>query len=501
MKIKLVAFLSFFALATQAQQVYKAAGAYAKTITAADLKKHLTIIASAEMEGRETATPGQKKAAAYIENYFKSLGLKPGNGDSYQMKYPVYRDSLVGASLSINGKPFSINTDFSPIVGNSNASMGFSELVYVNFDDSAWKNNKVDVQGKLVIFRFVADNSGSPMARFTNSAASKINTLMGKGAAGALVVQDLFPMAKPTEPLSNMRLNKYPTRQTINYFTISPNAAKSILGADWDAATTGKLPSKTYKAEVLAQSEKTRLDLESSNVLGLLEGADKKDEYLVITGHYDHLGKKDSVIWYGADDDGSGTVSVLEIAEAFTKAKAEGKGPRRNILFMTVSGEEKGLWGSDFYTSHPVYPLEKTTANLNIDMVGRLDSIHIKKDTLNYVYVVGDDKLSTDLTPITAMANKSLGLQLDGKYNDPNDRERIYFRSDHYNFAKNGVPIIFYFNGTHPDYHRPTDTVDKIAFDIMSKRVQLVFFTAWDMANREAMLKRDIVLPASALSR
>ena len=242
---------------------------------------------------------------------------------------------------------------------------------------------------------------------------------------------------------------------------------------------------------------------QSSNVLGLLPGTDLKDEYLFITAHYDHLGKRgDSVIYYGADDDGSGTVSVIELAEAFAKAKAAGKGPRRSIVFMAVSGEEKGLWGSEFYGSNPVYPLEKTTADLNIDMIGRSDTSR-KGDTVNYVYVVGDDKLSSELKPISEAANKKYTkLQLDYKFNDPNDRNRIYYRSDHYNFAKHGVPIIFYYDGMlGSDYHKPTDTPDKINYPLLARRAQLVFYTAWEMANRNEMLKRDIPLDANVFTR
>lgn len=235
--------------------------------------------------------------------------------------------------------------------------------------------------------------------------------------------------------------------------------------------------------------------MQSSNVLGILEGSDLKDEYVVLTAHYDHLGKRDDTIWYGADDDGSGTVTILELAKAFTKAKAAGKGPRRSILFMMVSGEEKGLWGSDYYTLHPAYPLDKTTVNLNIDMIGRIDPSRKHGDSSNYIYIVGDNKLSSDLKPISEAINKKYSkLELDYKYNDPGDAERIYYRSDHYNFAKNGVPVIFYFSGLHPDYHKPTDTPDKINYRLMQKRAQLIFFTSWDMANRNDMLKRDIPL-------
>jgi Zn-dependent M28 family amino/carboxypeptidase len=238
-------------------------------------------------------------------------------------------------------------------------------------------------------------------------------------------------------------------------------------------------------------------NLASSNVLGLLEGSDLKDEYIFVTAHYDHLGKRDTAIYYGADDDGSGTVGVIEIAEAFAKAKAAGKGPRRTMVFMTVSGEEKGLLGSEYYTDHPLYPLEKTTVDLNIDMIGRSDATRKKGDSANYVYVVGDDKVSSDLKTISEATNdKYTKLELDYKFNDPKDPQRIYFRSDHYNFAKKGVPIIFYYDGMlGADYHRPTDTPDKINYDLLAKRAQLVFYTAWEMANRNDMLKRDIPLP------
>ena len=163
---------------------------------------------------------------------------------------------------------------------------------------------------------------------------------------------------------------------------------------------------------------------------------------------------------------------------------------------MTVSGEEKGLWGSAYYANHPIFPLDKTTVDLNIDMIGRTDSSRKQGDSTNYVYVVGDDKISTDLKIISEAANKTNGnMELDYKFNDPNDRNRIYFRSDHYNFAQKGVPIIFYYDGMlGADYHRPTDTPDKINYPLMVKRAQLVFYTAWEMANRNDLLKRDIKL-------
>jgi len=178
-------------------------------------------------------------------------------------------------------------------------------------------------------------------------------------------------------------------------------------------------------------------------------------------------------------------------------AKAAGNGPERNVMFMAVSGEEKGLWGSDYFASHPTIPMDKLTADLNIDMIGRIDTERMLADTLNYIYLVGDDKLSTELKPLSeAVNNKYMKMTLDYKFNDPNDKEQIYFRSDHYNFAKNGVPVIFYYDGMlKADYHKPTDTPDKINYTLLKKRAQLVFYTGWEMANRPTMMKRDLPLP------
>ncbi|HSC53943.1 MAG TPA: M28 family peptidase [Phnomibacter sp.] len=496
----------FAATATIAQPSIKQAGKFAATITAEDLKKHLTIVASAEMEGRETGTPGEYKAAAYIIEQMKQIGLQPGNNGQWLQPYNIYRDSLTEASLEVNGTPFQMFKDFSATASNFNSHMAFGEVVYVNLNDSLWKNNKVDVNGRIVLVRFKAPTAppaGGNMRMMGGFGAGALaNQLGAKGAAAVLVVGDRINTNAKEPVMSNMTTNKYPVRQSANTFTISEDVAAKILGADAAAEKSGTLTSKTVKAPVAFSYHEKTINLVSNNVLGFLEGGDLKDQFLVVTGHYDHIGRRGDVINYGADDDGSGTVGVLEVAEAFAKAKAAGKGPRRSILFMTVSGEEKGLWGSAFYAANPVYPLDKTTADLNIDMIGRTDTIYEKKkDSALYLYVVGEDKLSSELPLISATANKNTKLVIDQRYNDPNDKERIYFRSDHYNFAKNGVPILFYFDGIHRDYHRPTDTVDKIEFPLMAKRAQLVFFTAWDIANRNEMLKRDKPLPASAISR
>ena len=196
-------------------------------------------------------------------------------------------------------------------------------------------------------------------------------------------------------------MNGYRSTIYPNAFMISEEVAKAIMGEDFKSAKEGLMNTSAndavYKANVKMQFEKHTNVLQSSNIVGLIEGTDLKDEYVVLTAHYDHVGKRgDSVIYYGADDDGSGTVSLIEFAEAFQKAKKDGKGPRRSIVIMAVSGEEKGLWGSGYYGDNPLFPLEKTTVNLNTDMIGRIDPKRKVGDSTNYVYVVGDDKLSTD---------------------------------------------------------------------------------------------------------
>ncbi len=495
---------------------------YASGITSKDLKKHLAIIASADMEGRETATAGQRKAAAYIEEQFKQIGLlHPSQLNGYQQSYPLFKDTLLGASLKIGKNKYILSKDFSITSGNSLAQeLRSNQIVFVGYgiedkayDDYAGKN----VKGKIVIFFTGEPKINGKALSFGKARRAqwrsdkKAVLAKQKGAVAALIFNPADTGERPVLEISGRSNLYYPQPVTAetdkaSYATIVSNVAKNIFGEETFSelikkANEGELLN-TYniiiKSKTKLEYKKIQIQFSSTNVIGYLEGSDKKDEYVFLTGHYDHLGKRDTVIFYGADDDGSGTVSVIEMAQAFAKAKAEGHGTRRTIVFMTVSGEEKGLWGSEYYTDHPLFPLEKTTVDLNTDMVGRIDRDRKVGDSNNYVYVVGDDKISSDLKPISIGINKKyVNLELDYKYNDPSDRERIYYRSDHYNFARKGVPIIFYYDGMlRPDYHRPTDTIDKINFDLMEKRVKLIFLTAWDMANRENMLKRDIPLPA-----
>lgn len=229
---------------------------------------------------------------------------------------------------------------------------------------------------------------------------------------------------------------------------------------------------------------------DSENIWAYIEGTEKPEEVIVISAHYDHVGTKNGVIFYGADDDASGTVALLEMAQAFQLAKKEGHGPKRSLLFLHFTGEEHGLHGSRYYTENPIFPLKNTVANINIDMIGRRDEIH--PNTNNYVYLIGADRLSSELDQICKAVNeKHVQLNLDFRYNALNDPNNFYRRSDHYNFAKNNIPSVFIFNGVHADYHRKTDTADKIEYDALAKRTQLAFNIAWELANRENRIVVD----------
>jgi hypothetical protein len=229
---------------------------------------------------------------------------------------------------------------------------------------------------------------------------------------------------------------------------------------------------------------------DSENIWAYIEGSEKPDEIVVVSAHYDHVGMKNGEIYNGADDDGSGTVALMEIAQAFEQAKKEGHGPKRSILILHMTGEEHGLFGSQYYSENPLFPLKNTVADINIDMIGRRDYAH--PDTNKYIYLIGSDYLSTDLYNVCEAANNEfIHLKIDYTFNDRNDPNKFYYRSDHYNFAKHGIPVVFLFNGVHDDYHKPTDEVSKVEFDALAKRAQLGFAIAWEVANRANKLVVD----------
>ncbi len=231
--------------------------------------------------------------------------------------------------------------------------------------------------------------------------------------------------------------------------------------------------------------------VKTENVAAIIEGSTYPNEYIVLTAHLDHVGIENGEIFNGADDDGSGSMALLEIAEAFKLAELDGNRPKRSIVILHVSAEEKGLLGSKYYTDNPLYPLDETITNLNIDMIGRTDPTRNSNND-EYIYLIGTDRLSTMLHETSEKVNyKTVNLELDYRFNAWDDPNRFYERSDHWHFAKNNIPVIFYFSGTHEDYHQPTDTAEKIRYDLLTKRTRLIFHTAWEIANMDERIEVD----------
>ncbi len=446
---------------------------YANTITEEDMKAKLSILASDEFGGRETGTEGQKKASKFLEDFYAKVGLAGPVEGTYRQKFSMYQsdwsDVYIKAKSGkkMNGKDFIF-------LGSADMDKEMKlETAYVG-DASDLSN--MDLNGKGVMT--------------TARGREALGNLNEAGAAAIFVVSgndEQFMQTLPRQARfrlkSRLRFTKELSGNASMIFNITKAMAAELMNTSAD-----KLSTDTKARTIRFMVKQKLVEVKTENMMAYLEGTDLKDELLVISSHYDHIGQNEdgTVINNGADDDGSGTTGVMEIAEAFAQAAAEGHRPRRSVLFLNVTGEEKGLLGSAYYADNPVFPIENTVNNLNIDMIGRVDPEHEESGNRDYVYVIGSEKLSSHLKIISEYANITYtGLDLDYRFDDPNDRNRFYYRSDHYNFAKSGIPIIFYFNGTHPDYHRPTDTVDKITFDVMAKRAQLVFHTAWILVNRD----------------
>ena len=469
---------------------------YANLITTDDLKDNLSIIAADALEGRYTGSRGQKMAASVINNYFETLGLDgPVNGSHYM---PIELSSTKPSDiyLKVGTNRYS---NYNEIVYFGQAESGGEislEAVFVGKATDA-DFGYVDVKDKAVVILAEGLNFNVLGGLRKTAAIAR-----EKGARMIVVVADGKPEEfKPfAEQLKGflgegaLSLNKpEPNSPNKGMFLVNQATASKIFNTPFEKFVTAasedvaKKPLAKFKPSriVYKVSMETKV-VKSENMLGYLEGSDKKDELIVISAHFDHIGlnEGEDKVNNGADDDGSGTVTVLQLAKAFVQAKKDGHGPRRSILFMTVTGEEEGLFGSEYYVTHPVFPLANTVADLNIDMVGRKDPQH--NDKPDYVYVIGSDKLSSELHEINESNNKMYTqLDFDYTYNDQNHPDRLYYRSDHWNFAKNNVPIIFYFDGIHEDYHKPSDEVSKIDFDLLAKRGKAVFYTAWELVNRD----------------
>lgn len=492
---------------------------YAHTIKSEELHGLLKVIASKEFEGRETGKPGQKKAAEYISHFFQTEGLQTFNSEGYFQKFPAVIQNPYNVNFKVNGKKFELFKDFYFFPEFNDTILKLDSILFLGYgiNDSLYSdyNNYGHLKNKVAVIL-----SGEPidkkgkskltkteyMSQWTYNWKQKLTVAKAMGVKALFIADEEFNVKKDMVQYitkSKMILDVEDHNDIdLPVFYISPHLANELI--KHSKQKIHKLKKKiSFTTKPISFACKTNVDIDvnirgekvqTENVIGFIEGSDLKNQILVISAHYDHLGKKDSTIYYGADDDGSGTAALMELAQAFSLAKKQGHGPRRSILFIAFAGEEKGLLGSKYYTRFPLFPLDSTVANLNIDMIGRIDSVHYGNP--DYVYVIGSDKLSTELHQINENKNKTYTqLQLDYKYNDPYDPNRFYYRSDHYNFAKNNIPVIFYFNGVHEDYHKPTDTIDKINFNKIEKISRLVFYTSWELANREERIKVDVNKP------
>ena len=518
----LMMFLSFYA---QAQTVGKpqpvnASAVFAETIIPERLKRHLMVIASDAMEGRETGKPGLIKAAKYITGRLASYHLSPfgvkddAGKTQYEQPFSYHKEQWGEKTIKVRDVFLTEKDYYADIKTNANLPLwDINQVLFLGYgiEDNAYNDYAgIDVKGKTIIIlegepkrkdnNFVISNSTTP-SKWTENEQLKYEVAYQHGAKLVFVIKSSLPGIRPR---SNRRWQLgegvKPANKLCNNIQISEKAAQLILGKKYKKLKKyrrkiqkkGKPKHFKAKTRIKATLNVKRDYLYGANLLAIIEGSDPKlkDEYVFISAHYDHLGMRGEDIYNGADDNGSGTSTLIELANAFAQAKKAKMGPKRSIVFMWMAGEEKGLLGSEHYVASPIVPLKNTVADINIDMIGRVDDAH--KGHPDYIYVIGADRLSTDLDKIVKEANTSLKLDLDYKYNADDDPNRFYYRSDHYNFAKNNIPSVFFFNGTHDDYHRPSDTVDKINFEKMTKIAKLTFFTAWEIANRPERLKVDV---------
>jgi hypothetical protein len=509
-----VVLLPFCIFILNAQTIDKAYRMGYESIDAAELKKHLTVLTSDSLEGRETSYPGQKKAALYIADSFKKLGLQPiGDNGTYFQHFDVEvtranPETKIFTDVGGVKKKFTWGIDFVS-EGTKDTTLS-GPVAFVGFTDTELDSTaKAKLAGRVVCV-FIGKKNFSDD---TSKAATRrrLDAIRhDAGALAALMIPDIEGPAtfqKAQQIMSSNGWNKgsmkikgttpLTRRQSIR-FLISPEIAEEILRLSGktlkqvrDEALSNNIFTPIFidNATVTIEAKVIHETKQTENVLGLLPGCDPdlKTQVVAFTAHYDHLGiSSDGVISPGADDNGSGTATVIELAAAFVNNTIK---PRHSLLFMTFVGEEKGLFGSQYYTSNPIIPLDQTIADINIDMIGRIDTTHEANKDTNYIYVICSDKISLELDSLLQIANKeSIQTTLDYTYNDEQAPEQYYRRSDQYNFAKNGVPMVFFFDGIHRDYHKPTDTIEKILFGKMVKIVQLIYDLGWRLASLDRPL-------------
>ncbi|MGH7699467.1 MAG: M20/M25/M40 family metallo-hydrolase [Gemmatimonadales bacterium] len=456
------------------------------SITPNDIARRIGVIAHDSMRGRDTPSPELEEVAAYIAGEFRRFGLAPGGDDgTYLQRYGVVQKALDTAAtrIALSGRAarrLKAGLDANVVRFGPLPDQEFAGpiLLFTGPTDPANPLAGADVRGAWVAQVRSAGPQGVPLDPALWSAA------LDSGAVGILMItnrpeaQWQNRLARVTAPLVALegagRAGRAPA-----IVEIRDETAALLLGLEVAAARAA------------AQREVRRLDgytltfrpvervvsrVMAPNVVGILEGSDPvlKNEYLVYSAHMDHVGVGTPVdgdsIYNGADDDASGAVAVVEAAEAFALLDPR---PRRSIIFLTVSGEEKGLWGSEFFAEHPPVPVGGMVANLNLDMVGR--------NWPDTIAVIGKEHSDLGVT-LNRVGARHPELRMQ-PIDDIWPEENFYFRSDHYNFARRGVPILFFFNGTHPDYHRPSDHPDKIDSEKESRIVKLVFYLGLELAN------------------
>jgi hypothetical protein len=502
----------------------------ADSITGTQLKDYLTFIASDEMEGRETPSRGLDTAAKFIATNLSRWGLKPAGDDGTYYQRITLRRSKIDTEKTraeINGQGFNYGDGF---LAQVNPGTVTGPLVYVSHGLIIKAKNINPYQGINVKDKIVITSSGFPKGITNADFAGKqgedwetaVRYAQKNGARGVIIVPGFQTLSFWEQSRQNTvergitQVEKFIQTGSpkIPVITASPRMVFFLFQGErqsgttiFNRATSGEPvesfelnPSKKVNFTITAKTE----NVLTQNVVAILEGSDPvlKDEYIAIGAHYDHEGIGTPVngdsIYNGADDDGSGTVAVMAIAETL----AHGAHPKRSILFVWHCGEEKGLWGSRYITEYPIIPLDHIIAQFNIDMIGRSkkegDTNPANRELTGptEIYIVGSKMLSTELGDISEAVNRSyLNLTFNYKFDDPNDPSRYFYRSDHYSYARKGIPIIFYFNGAHEDYHRRTDSVEKIDFQKMEKVSRTVYATVWEVANAPTRPKVDKTIP------
>lgn len=468
----------------------------AATITASDVARRVRIIADDSMGGRDTPSRGLDLTARYVADQFQSFGLKPGgdNGTWFQ-RYPLQmrRIDLAASSIGIEGDrgaqlSFRKDARLMGAVGTEGRVSG--PVLLLAGDLSKVQVSAKDVEGRVVVLP-LDYSEGGRQARGQYNRALAVLRESGATPLGVLAVSNVDSKAwremMNAAPAVISRVGRESSRPQVPAAEVHETTLGPVLAGAVDLAavrTAGTGVAKVLPGVTVAMDiRESREEMSAPNTIGILEGTDPtlRNEYVVFSAHMDHIGIRSAPgqadsINNGADDDASGTVGVIELAEAFSRPGAR---PKRSLLFITVSGEEKGLWGSSWFSEHPTVPLGQIVANINLDMIGR--------NWTDTIVAIGKEHsdLGATLNRVNATHPELRMTAIDDKWPE----ERFYFRSDHYNFARKGIPILFFFNGVHEDYHRVSDSPDKIDAEKESRIVKLLFYLGQDVANATARPK------------